>query len=61
MENDPLPDHFILLAIAACIALTFALAFRVGTARSKWYFEERRGPVPAEYRQQPVLMLGLRP
>lgn len=61
MANDPLPDHVVVLAVTACIGLTFALAFRVGSARSNWYFEQRRGPVPTPYRQAPILMLGLRP
>lgn len=41
---EPLPDHLVLLALASCLALTFALAYQV-RPRS-WYFEPQPTPGP---------------
>ena len=44
---EPLPDHLVLLAIALCLVLTFALAYQVRP--SSWYFERQpmSDPAPA--------------
>ena len=36
---EPLPDHLVLLALALCLILTFALAYQVRP--SSWYFERQ--------------------
>ena len=51
---EPLPDHVVLLAIALCLILSFALIYQVRP--SSWYFE--RQPTPDNFPASVVKSLG---
>ena len=57
MQQDPLPGHLLLLAMVACLGLTFSLVYRL-RPKSDWYFEQRPGPMQIHDSQQPILMMN---